>query len=96
MRDGRPKKIARVMKETSNLPAPLVMSDVGSGVGCKVTVLTRKTVLLASCLVVGTVFWSERLETSDVEDDSETVDVVVDVSWVSEAEVDVELDIVRT
>ena len=80
MRDGRQKQSARVMKEMSNLPAPPVTdNDVGCGVGCRVTVLMRKTVLLASCVVVGVVLWNEKLKTSGVVDDSEVVDVVVDV-----------------
>ena len=69
MRDGRPKNSARVLIETSNLPDPLVVVDVG----VMTTVVTMKTVLLASCVVVG----DRELKTSGVVDVS--VDVVVDV-----------------
>lgn len=48
--------------EMSNLPAPLVVVDVGA----MTTVVTTKVVLLASCVVV----WDRELRTS--------VDVVVD------------------
>lgn len=68
MRDGRQKNSARVLIETSNLPAPLMLVVVD--VGFTITVLTMKTVLLASCLVVG-----DRELTSGIVD--ETVDVVV-------------------
>jgi hypothetical protein len=71
MRDGRQKDRARIMKETSNLPAPLVGIVVRGG--GMTTVVTMKTVLLASCAEV----WNEKLRTSGVVD--ETVDVVVDV-----------------
>lgn len=46
MRDGRPKISARVLMERSNLPDALVGTDDAGG---RVTVLTVKKVLLASC-----------------------------------------------
>lgn len=73
MRNGRQKNSVRVLKETSNLPAPLVPVVIGVAVafGVMTTVVTTKTVLLASCLVV----LDEELTTVGVVD--ETVDVVV-------------------
>lgn len=67
-----------------NLPAPLVVIDVG----VKTTVLMMKTVLLASCLVV----WDGELTTLSVVD--ETVDVVVDVLGVSEVDEGVDIEFV--
>jgi len=57
MRYGIHKKSARVPIETSNLPAPLVGVDVGG----MITVVTTKTVLLASCVVV----WDKMLGVVD-------------------------------
>jgi len=75
MRDGRQNNSARLLIETSNPPAPLVAIDVG----VMTTVVTRKTVLLASCGLV----WYEILNPLGVVDETvdsdETVDVVVDV-----------------
>jgi hypothetical protein len=68
MRDGRQKNSARALIETSNLPALLVVVDVG----VTTTVVTMTTVLLASCVVV----WDREPTTSGVVD--KTVDVVVD------------------
>jgi len=70
MRDGRPKNSARVLMETSNLPDPLRL--VTFGVGVMITVVTMKTVLLASCGVV----WDRELNKSGVVDG--IVDVVED------------------
>lgn len=69
MKDGNQRKRARVPKKTCDLSAPLVVV----GVGVKVTVVTMKTVLLASSVVV----WDWEVATIGVVD--ETVDVVVDV-----------------
>lgn len=66
MREGRPKKSARVLIETSNLPAPLVGVDVGG----MTTVVTTTRVLLAGCVVV----WDRELTTLGVVD--ETADVL--------------------
>jgi len=78
MRDGRQKNSARVLIETSNLPALLVVVDVGG----TTTVVTMTTVLLASCVVV----WDREPTTSGVVDGTVGVLEV----W----EVDIELVVV--